>query len=68
MDLQLAGELALVSRLKPSSSQKIRPDSLIKRFATPEEASLAAYVATPLASATTGAALCVDGGVIRRAF
>jgi NAD(P)-dependent dehydrogenase (short-subunit alcohol dehydrogenase family) len=48
---------------------KARPSSLIKRFATPEEvASLVAYVASPLASATTGAALRVDGGVIRSAF
>jgi NAD(P)-dependent dehydrogenase (short-subunit alcohol dehydrogenase family) len=48
---------------------KVRPTSLIKRFAEPEEvASLVAYVASPLASATTGAALRVDGGVIRSAF
>lgn len=40
-----------------------RPTSLIKRFATPEEvASMVVYVASPLASATTGAALRVDGG------
>jgi NAD(P)-dependent dehydrogenase (short-subunit alcohol dehydrogenase family) len=46
-----------------------RPTSLIKRFATPEEiASLVAYVASPLASATTGAALRVDGGVIKSAL
>jgi NAD(P)-dependent dehydrogenase (short-subunit alcohol dehydrogenase family) len=46
----------------------MRPTSLIKRFATPEEvASLVAYVASPLASATTGAALRVDGGVIKSA-
>ena len=49
--------------------EKARPTSLIKRFATPEEvASLVAYVASPLASATTGAALRVDGGVIKSAF
>ena len=46
-----------------------RPTSLIKRFATPEEvASLVAYIASPLASATTGAALRVDGGVLKSAF
>ncbi|MES2354441.1 MAG: SDR family oxidoreductase [Pseudomonadota bacterium] len=49
--------------------KKMRPTSLIKRFATPEEvASLVAYIASPLASATTGAALRVDGGVIKSAF
>ncbi len=48
---------------------KVRPTSLIKRFATPQEvASLVAYVASPLASATTGATLRVDGGVIKSAF
>ena len=47
----------------------VLPTSLIKRFATPEEvASLVAYIASPLASATTGAALRVDGGVIKSAF
>jgi len=49
--------------------KKVRPSSLIKRFATAEEvASLVAYVASPLASATTGAALRVDGGVVKSAF
>jgi NAD(P)-dependent dehydrogenase (short-subunit alcohol dehydrogenase family) len=48
---------------------KVRPTSLIKRFATPEEvASLVTYIASPVASATTGAALRVDGGVIKSAF
>jgi NAD(P)-dependent dehydrogenase (short-subunit alcohol dehydrogenase family) len=46
-----------------------RPTSIIKRFAHTEEvASLVAYVASPLASATTGAALRVDGGVVKSAF
>lgn len=49
--------------------EKVRPTSLIKRFAAPQEvASLVAYIASPLASATTGAALRVDGGVIKSAF
>ena len=43
-----------------------RPNSIIKRFATPAEvAALIAYVASERASATTGAALRVDGGLIR---
>jgi NAD(P)-dependent dehydrogenase (short-subunit alcohol dehydrogenase family) len=49
--------------------EKVRPTSLIKRFATPEEvASMVAYVCSPLASATTGAALRVDGGTLKSAF
>jgi len=46
--------------------QSVRPSSLIKRFATPEEvAAMVAYVCSGPASATTGAALRVDGGVVR---
>jgi len=49
--------------------RNVRPTSLIKRFASPEEvATLVTYVASPLSSATTGAALRVDGGVIKSAF
>ena len=49
--------------------EKVRPTSLIKRFATPEEvASMVVYLCSPLASATTGAALRVDGGTVKSAF
>lgn len=49
--------------------QHMRPTSLIKRFATPEEvAALVAYIASPRASATTGAALRVDGGIVKSAY
>ncbi len=43
-----------------------RPSSLLKRFATPREvANMVVYVCSPLASATNGAALRADGGVVR---
>ncbi|HEX3625598.1 MAG TPA: SDR family oxidoreductase [Verrucomicrobiae bacterium] len=49
--------------------KSVRPTSLIKRFATTEEvANLVVYVASPLSSATNGAALRVDGGVVRSCF
>lgn len=47
----------------------VRPSSLIKRFASTEEvANMVAYVCSPLASATNGAALRVDGGVVKACF
>jgi NAD(P)-dependent dehydrogenase (short-subunit alcohol dehydrogenase family) len=45
---------------------KTRPSSLIQRFASSSEvAALVAFVASPLASAINGAALRVEGGVVR---
>lgn len=46
--------------------QSVRPSSLLKRFATPEEvAAMVTYIASPVASATNGAALRVEGGLLR---
>jgi NAD(P)-dependent dehydrogenase (short-subunit alcohol dehydrogenase family) len=46
--------------------RSVRPSSLLKRFATVEEvASTIVYLCSPLASATTGAAVRADGGVVR---
>jgi NAD(P)-dependent dehydrogenase (short-subunit alcohol dehydrogenase family) len=43
-----------------------RPSSLLKRFETPEEiAAMVTYICSGRASATNGAALRVDGGVVR---
>lgn len=45
---------------------RVRPSSLIQRFARTEEvAALVVFVASPLSSATNGAALRADGGVVR---
>jgi NAD(P)-dependent dehydrogenase (short-subunit alcohol dehydrogenase family) len=47
----------------------VRPSSLLQRFATIEEvAAFVAFVASPLSSATNGAALRVEGGVVRSIF
>jgi NAD(P)-dependent dehydrogenase (short-subunit alcohol dehydrogenase family) len=49
--------------------EQARPTSLLKRFATPDEvANLVVYVCSEASSATNGAALRVDGGVVRSAF
>jgi NAD(P)-dependent dehydrogenase (short-subunit alcohol dehydrogenase family) len=46
--------------------RSIRPSSLLQRFASVDEvAAMVAFVASPLSSATNGAALRSDGGVIR---
>ena len=47
----------------------VRPSSLLQRFATTDEvAAMVAFVASPLSSATNGAALRVEGGVVRSIF
>ncbi|MET0293185.1 MAG: SDR family oxidoreductase [Steroidobacteraceae bacterium] len=49
--------------------QQRRPTSIIQRFGSPDEvAALIVYTASGPASATTGAALRVDGGVVKSAF
>jgi NAD(P)-dependent dehydrogenase (short-subunit alcohol dehydrogenase family) len=46
-----------------------RPTSIIQRFGSPDEvAALIVYTASTQASATTGSALRVDGGVVKSAF
>ncbi|MDF5712629.1 MAG: SDR family NAD(P)-dependent oxidoreductase [Rhizonema sp. NSF051] len=64
---QMAKERSVdVAQVETEFFQTVRPTSLIKRFATPEEvAAMVVYVCSPLSSATNGAALRVDGGVVR---
>jgi NAD(P)-dependent dehydrogenase (short-subunit alcohol dehydrogenase family) len=67
-------QIAKANKISAEQVQKeffasVRPTSLLKRFITPEEVgSLVAFVASPLAAATNGAALRVDGGVLKSAF
>jgi NAD(P)-dependent dehydrogenase (short-subunit alcohol dehydrogenase family) len=64
---QLAkGQGTDVAAVEREFFRDVRPSSLIKRFATPAEvAALVAFVCSPLAAAINGAALRVDGGVVR---
>jgi NAD(P)-dependent dehydrogenase (short-subunit alcohol dehydrogenase family) len=49
--------------------EKVRPSSLLKRYAQPDEiAPLVAYLCSPLSAATNGAALRADGGIVRACF
>ncbi len=64
-------ELAQARGITPTEVEKeffrtVRPSSLLQRFAsTAEVAHLVTYLASPLAAATNGAAVRVDGGVVR---
>jgi NAD(P)-dependent dehydrogenase (short-subunit alcohol dehydrogenase family) len=49
--------------------ERARPSSLLKRFESPEEvAALVAFVCSELSSGISGAALRVEGGVLRNIF
>lgn len=65
------GQMAAVRGVDAASVEReffatTRPSSVLQRFATPDEvAAMIVYVCSVPASATTGAALRVDGGVVR---
>ena len=68
---QFIADVAKTRGIAPDEVEKdffktVRPSSLLQRFATIEEvAALVAFVASPLSSATNGAALRAEGGVLR---
>jgi len=64
---QIAQERGMeVKKIEAEVLKNLRPSSLLKRMATSEEvANLVVYLCGEPASATTGAALRVDGGVVR---
>src|SRR5207237_1400230 len=55
-----------VEQVESEFFHNLRPSSIIQRFATTDEvAALTTFIASPLSSATNGAALRVEGGVVR---
>lgn len=55
-----------VQKVEEEFFQDMRPSSLIQRFATVEEvADTVVYYSSPLASATNGAAIRVEGGLVK---
>ena len=68
---EFVGQLASGAKQTPEQFEKdffknVRPTSLLQRFARVEEvANTVAFLCSPLASATNGAAVRVDGGVVR---
>jgi len=63
--------IAKANGISPAEVEKeffnrARPSSRLRRFATPDEvAAQVAFVASPLSSATNGAALRAEGGLVR---
>ncbi|WP_421826204.1 SDR family NAD(P)-dependent oxidoreductase [Larkinella sp.] len=65
------GNMATMNQVSVEDMEKdffknARPTSIIQRFSTTQEiANMVAYLSSPLASATNGAAIRVDGGVTK---
>jgi len=68
---EFVGRMAEASKqtkaeLEADFFRNVRPSSLLRRFARPEEvAALVVFLCSPLSSATNGTALRADGGVVR---
>src|SRR5947208_6931566 len=67
-------DMARTKNVNPEEIEKeffrsARPSSLLQRFATTDAvAALVTFLASPLSSATNGAALRVEGGIVRSIF
>jgi len=66
VDKLTAGAKQTSAEFEKEFFRSVRPTSLLQRFASVDEvASMVTYLCSPLASATNGAAMRVDGGVLR---
>jgi len=66
VDKLAAGVKQTSAEFEKEFFRSVRPTSLLQRFASVDEvANMVAYVCSALASATNGAAMRVDGGVLR---
>jgi NAD(P)-dependent dehydrogenase (short-subunit alcohol dehydrogenase family) len=66
VDRMAAAAKQTKAELETEFFRSVRPSSLLRRFASPEEvAALVVFICSPLSTATNGAALRADGGVIR---
>jgi len=66
VDRMAAASSKARTELETEFFRNVRPSSLLQRFARPEEvAALVVFLCSPLSSATNGAALRADGGVVR---
>ncbi|WP_141726494.1 SDR family NAD(P)-dependent oxidoreductase, partial [Actinacidiphila rubida] len=62
---QLVGDELPWEEAQHAFMRRYRPQSLLQRLIEPEEiANMAVYLSSPLASATTGGAVRVDGGYV----
>jgi NAD(P)-dependent dehydrogenase (short-subunit alcohol dehydrogenase family) len=61
-----AGRGTTTAAVEKEFFQNVRPSSLLQRFASTDEvAAMVTYIASPISSATNGAALRAEGGVVR---
>ena len=66
LDNMATAQKKTLKEIETEFFQNLRPTSLLRRFAAPEEvAALVTFVCSPRSSATNGAALRVEGGVVR---
>lgn len=69
LDTLYPGESLTIREAEQRFMRENRPTSIIQRLIRPEEiAHLVTFISSPLSSAINGAALRIDGGLVRSVF